>query len=213
MKSQDRDSKSKYSGVSDEELVERLREGESEIMEYLLDKYKNLVRSKANSMHILGGDTDDLNQEGMIGMFKAIRDYDRGRDASFFTFADLCVSRQVYTAVTASGRQKHMPLNSYISLYSKALDKDGNEGREALEETISDSPEDNPEAIVIDRENVEAIEHWIDSELSSFEREALELYVTGMDYADIARVLGKDSKATDNALNRAKTKLKKHFEK
>ena len=186
------------------------RENDDGITEYLLDKYKNLVKSKANSMYILGADTDDLNQEGMIGLIKAIRDYDSGRDASFSTFANLCVSRQMYTAVTASGRKKHMPLNSYISLYSVSNNGDGTEGQE-LSETISTSNDENPEAIMIDRENVEAIEAVIDNELSEFERDALDLYMTGMGYVEIAKVLGKDEKSTDNALNRAKNKIKKNF--
>ena len=106
-----------YSQYSDEELILRLRDGEERITDYIIDKYKNLVKSKAKCMYILGADNEDLIQEGMIGLFKAVRDYDCGRDASFFTFADLCISRQMYTAVQASRRQKHAPLNSYISLY------------------------------------------------------------------------------------------------
>lgn len=209
MKLQDRDLKNRYSDYSDNELLEMLNEGDTGVTEFLLDKYKNLVRSKAASMHILGADTDDLIQEGMIGLFKAIRDYDSGRDASFFTFATLCVSRQMYTAVSASGRNKNMPLNTYTSLYSKIKDDDGNELGVSLGETIANTGEENPEAMVISRENVDRIEHWIETELSSFERQALELYLTGMNYSEIARVLGRDEKSTDNALNRAKNKIKK----
>ncbi len=104
--------KKNYEECSDEELILRLRDGEGAITDYIMDKYKNLVRSKAKSMYILGADRDDLIQEGMIGLFKAVRDYDTGRDASFFTFAELCVSRQMYTAIQAAGRQKHTPLNT-----------------------------------------------------------------------------------------------------
>ncbi len=212
MKLQDRDLKSKYEGVTDEELILRLHEGEEGVTEYILNKYKNLVRSKAKSMYILGADSEDLIQEGMIGLFKAMRDYDYGRDASFLTFADLCISRQMYTAVTASGRKKHMPLNTYISLSSKDDSNDEESGRFSLEETlVFDS--DNPERIVIDRENVEDIEHFIDTELSSFEKEVLDLYLTGMSYTSIAKVLSKDEKSTDNALQRAKSKLKKKLSK
>ena len=107
-----------YEKCSDEELIMRQRDGEEAVTDYIMDKYKNLVRNKAKSMYILGADREDLIQEGMIGLFKAIRDYDTGRDASFSTFADLCVSRQMYTAVQAAGRQKHAPLNTYISLYT-----------------------------------------------------------------------------------------------
>ena len=118
-----------YGNSSDEELILRLRDGEEAITDYIMDKYKNMVRSKAKSMYILGADREDLIQEGMIGLFKAVRDYDTGRDASFFTFADLCVSRQMYTAIQAAGRQKHMPLNTYVSLYA-----DGADGEDGLRE-------------------------------------------------------------------------------
>ena len=112
---------SEYSQQTDEELITRLRSGEGQIMDYLLEKYKNLVRSKAKSMYILGVDKEDLIQEGMIGLFKAVRNYDFGRDASFYTFADLCVSRQMYSAVRASNCQKHLSLNTYISLNSAPI--------------------------------------------------------------------------------------------
>lgn len=201
----------KYEQCSDEELIVRLRDGESAITDYIMEKYKNLVRSKAKSMYILGADQEDLIQEGMIGLFKAVRDYDTGRDASFFTFADLCVSRQMYTAIQAAGRQKHAPLNTYISLYASAFESDslvkGEEG-ELINSVISQS-ERNPEEVLIDRENVELLERTIDKELSSFEKQVLDLYLTGMKYSQIAKVLGRDDKSTDNALQRIKTKLKK----
>lgn len=203
----------KYEQCSDEELIVRLRDGESAITDYIMEKYKNLVRSKAKSMYILGADQEDLIQEGMIGLFKAVRDYDTGRDASFFTFADLCVSRQMYTAIQAAGRQKHAPLNTYISLYASAFESDsldkGEEG-ELINSVISQS-ERNPEEVLIDRENVELLERTIDKELSSFEKQVLDLYLTGMKYSQIAKVLGRDDKSTDNALQRIKTKLKKQF--
>lgn len=194
----------KYKELTDEELITLLREGEAAVWEFILDKYKNLVRSKAKSMYILGAEPEDLIQEGMIGLFKAIRDYDPGRDASFFTFADLCVSRQVYTAVTSSGRKKHMPLNTYVSLSSE---DDGEEGTNLKEG--ADLSESNPETLFIEKENVENIEKLIETELSTSERQAFELYLTGMTYTEIAKVLGKDDKSTDNALQRAKNKLKK----
>ena len=113
-----------YSCLSDEELIDRQKDGDDKIVEYLCDKYKNLVRSKAKSMFILGADREDLIQEGMIGLFKAVRDFDSGRDASFYTFAELCISRQMYTAVQAADRKKHFPLNHYISLHSSACSED-----------------------------------------------------------------------------------------
>ena len=199
-----------YRQYSDEELIVRLRDGESGITEYLMNKYKNLVRSKAKSMYILGADNDDLIQEGMIGLFKALRDYDSGRDASFLTFADLCVSRQMYTAVQASRRQKHIPLNTYISLYgSVSTDYEGEQ--EELVNVLAARESQSPEEVVIDRENVVWLEKAIEQELSNFEKQVLDLYLTGMGYQQIAKVLGRDDKSTDNALHRIKTKLKKRL--
>lgn len=195
-----------YEKCGDEELILRLRDGEEQITDYIMEKYKNLVRSKAKSMYILGADREDLIQEGMIGLFKAIRDYDTGRDASFFTFADLCVSRQMYTAIQAAGRQKHAPLNTYISLYAGISEQE--EGEELISSIISQS-EPNPEEVLIDKENMELLERTIEKELSSFEKQVLDLYLTGMKYTQIARVLGRDDKSTDNALQRIKSKLKK----
>lgn len=197
-----------YEQYEDEELIVRLRDGEEQITDYIMDKYKNLVRNKAKSMYILGADREDLIQEGMIGLFKAIRDYDIGRDASFSTFADLCVSRQMYTAVQAAGRKKHAPLNTYISLYANVSEKEEGEESELINSIISKA-EQNPEDMMIDRENVELIERVIDKELSGFEKQVLDLYLTGMKYTQIAKVLGKDDKSTDNALQRIKNKLKK----
>ncbi len=203
------DRKNDYAQSSDEELILRLREGESPVTDFIMDKYKNLVRSKAKSMFILGADNEDLIQEGMIGLFKAIRDYDSGRDASFYTFADLCVSRQMYTAVQAAGRQKHIPLNSYVSLYANMSDAEG-EGTvlvDALQSVVDKSPEE----LFFDQENVNVLEEQIDSTLSSFEKQVLDLYITGMSYIQIAKVLGKDEKSTDNALQRIKSKIKKEI--
>lgn len=199
-----------YRSVSDEELILRLRDGESNITDFIMDKYKNLVRSKAKTMYILGADTEDLIQEGMIGLFKAIRDYDCGRDASFFTFADLCVSRQIYTAVQASRREKHVPLNTYISLYSvsSAVEREESEDVQLIN-ALASNTEINPEDMLIDKENVENLERIIEKELSSFEKEVLDLYVVGMSYSQIAKILGRDEKSTDNALQRIKTKLRR----
>jgi RNA polymerase sporulation-specific sigma factor len=162
-------------------------------------------------MYILGADREDLIQEGMIGLFKAIRDYDTGRDASFFTFADLCVSRQMYTAVQAAGRQKHAPLNTYISLYAGSAENDvSGRGEEwELMDSLASGFEKNPEDLLIDKENVELLEKVIERELSNFEKQVLDLHLTGMTYSQIARVLGRDDKSTDNALQRIKAKLKR----
>lgn len=194
-----------YADYSDEELIGLLREGRRDITDYIMEKYKGMVKAKARSMFLLGGDSDDLIQEGMIGLFKAVRDYDSGRDASFSTFAELCVSRQMYTAVQASTRKKHMPLNTYISLYGAQ-----GEAEEAeLMNAIPADSEKSPEELFIDRENVEVLERTIEKELSAFEKQVLDLYITGMRTAQIARVLGRDAKSTDNALSRIRSKLRK----
>lgn len=199
-----------YGHCTDDELIDRLRRGEEAIMDYICDKYKNLVRSKAKSMFILGADNEDLIQEGMIGLFKAVRGYDMGRDASFYTFAELCISRQMYTAVQASKRQKHLPLNTYISLDGGNLPTD-HEDRESpkLAELLAGRAELSPEELFLDKERVAYLEKVIEEELSDFEKQVLDLYMTGMSYTQIAKVLGRDEKATDNALQRLKTKVRK----
>ncbi|MDE6951036.1 MAG: sigma-70 family RNA polymerase sigma factor [Lachnospiraceae bacterium] len=196
-----------YESFSDEELLVRLRDGDNRITEYIIEKYKDLVRRKSKSMYILGADHEDLLQEGMIGLFKAIRDYDAGRDASFHTFAELCVARQIYTAVQSAGRKKHSFLNFYVSLYGNQ-ERNGEEYPELIQELVAWNAK-NPEELVIDRENLESLERTIDQELSGFEKQVLELCLTGMSYTEIARVLGKTQKATDNALQRIKTKIRK----
>jgi len=201
-----------YEEYSDDELILRLRDGDTQVTDYIMEKYKGLVRNKAKSMYLLGADSEDLIQEGMIGLFKAVRDYDMGRDASFYTFADLCISRQMYTAVQASARKKHAPLNRYISLSGqgeKLSDRD--EAVQLFE--MPDVWEKSPEELFIDRENVELLERTIEKELSSFEKQVLDLYRTGMGYVQIAKVLGRDGKSTDNALQRIKGKLRRALEK
>lgn len=197
-----------YGQCTDGELIDRLRRGEEPIMDYICDKYKNLVRSKAKSMFILGADSEDLIQEGMIGLFKAVRDFDSGRDASFHTFAELCISRQMYTAVQASKRQKHFPLNTYVSLDSSEAASDGQDGM-ILAELLADRAEQSPEELFLDKERVAYLEEAIERELSDFEHQVLDLYMTGMSYTEIAKVLGRDEKATDNALQRLKGKIRK----
>ena len=200
----------KYVGISDEELILRYRDGEEEAIDYLINKYKNLVRKKAGSMFLIGGDHDDLIQEGMLGMFKAVRDYDVGRDVNFFTFADLCVSRQIYTAVQASNRKKHLPLNTYISIYGQVYREEEGEGESPIFlNRILGTQEENPEEMVLAQERLEDIEAAIEQELSSFERKVFELHLTGMTYTEIAKVLGRDEKSTDNALQRIKVKIRK----
>lgn len=199
----------RYENISDEELISRLRDGEEDIIDYIIEKYKGLVKQKAKSMYLLGADHDDLLQEGMIGLYKAVRDYDFGRDASFFTFAELCITRQLYTAVQASQRKKHSFLNGYVSLYEKQGEQDENQP-ELLQVLSSDTKD--PEELTIDRENLEQFEQAIEQEMSTFEKQVMELILIGMKYTEIARVLGKTDKAIDNAIQRIRTKVKRIHE-
>lgn len=197
----------KYDGIADEELLERFQAGEQDIMDYILNKYKNLVRKRAKDMYLIGGEGEDLIQEGMIGLFKAVRDYSPDRAASFFTFADLCISRQMYSAIKASNRIKHKPLNTYISLYAQTNgDEAGNTDRFLIEQ-LHGMHTESPESLVIDRENVEDLQKLITEILSKFEQEVILLYLAGYDYVQIAQMSGRESKAVDNALQRAKGKL------
>lgn len=195
-----------YQGMTDEQLIEKLRDGDQAIMDYLMEKYKNLVRKEANAMYLLGGDTDDLIQEGMIGLFKAVRDYKIGSDASFYTFAKLCVTRQMYSAIEASKRKKHSPLNSYVSLYEK------NEDKVALIETMEPVTETNPEEILISQEYVSRLEEKLEESLSPLENKVLYLHMLGTDYKTIANLLDKSTKTIDNALQRIKAKTQRILE-
>jgi len=198
-----------YEKYTDEELIVRIRDGENEISDYIISKYKNLVLGKVKSMYLLGGDMEDLIQEGMIGLYKAIRDYDAGRDASFFTFADICVSRQVFSAIEKDSRKKHGPLNSSISLDGAGGDSEKDDMM--LANVISSVTDRNPEEIILSRELVSNIYDIIHEQLTELERQVIELYITGLKLSEIARVLSRDEKSTDNALQRAKSKVKKNL--
>ena len=185
-----------YQKLADEELIQKLRGGDERIMDYILEKYKPLVLRKANAMFLIGGDTDDLIQEGMIGLFKAIRDYRPEKESSFYHFAELCISRQMYTAIEASNRKKHAPLNSYVSL------------SEPESGGIGELLETSPEQMMIDRENVAQIKERIEKSLSDMEKEVLAYYMQGMNYVQIAEIMERSPKSIDNALQRIKNKLK-----
>ena len=192
-----------YDGIKDEELISRFKNGESEILDYLMEKYKNMVRKKARTMFLIGGENDDLIQEGMIGLFKAVRDYQPDRDAAFQTFASICVDRQIYNATQSSNRQKHQPLNSYISL----SEQDGEN-----EEHLGDNWGENPESIIIDQENVQDLEQEITATLSPMENQVLEYYLAGNGYGEIAQIMGKTPKSIDNALQRIRIKIREQLE-
>ncbi|HIW83692.1 MAG TPA: sigma-70 family RNA polymerase sigma factor [Candidatus Dorea gallistercoris] len=198
---------SAYERMTDEQLIGKLRGGDKKIMDYIMEKYKNLVRKEANAMYLLGGENDDLIQEGMIGLFKAVQDYDPKQGASFYSFARLCITRQLYSAVEASKRKKHGPLNSYVSLYDK------NEEKEALIETVEAEQESNPEEILVSREYARLLESELEEQLSALESRVLYLHLLGTDYKTIARLLDRSPKTIDNALQRIKGKTEKILEK
>lgn len=196
-----------YEKMSDEQLIRRLREGDKSIIDYIMEKYKNLVRKEANAMYLLGGENDDLIQEGMIGLFKAVQDYDVTQEASFFSFARLCITRQMYSAIEASKRKKHSPLNSYVSLYEKT------DEQVTLLETMEAGDESNPEELLVNREYAELLESKLEESLSDLENRVLYLHLLGTDYKTIARLLDKSPKTIDNALQRIKSKTERILEK
>ncbi|MBO4373604.1 MAG: sigma-70 family RNA polymerase sigma factor [Lachnospiraceae bacterium] len=200
-----------YTGLSDEELITEYRDGDLPAADLLMVRYKDMVKSLAGSMFIIGGETEDLIQEGMIGLFEAVRDYDSGRDASFRTFARLCVSRKMYSAIKLSGRKKHMPLNTYISFYNEDDRREGEGSAMSLKDVLPAGRDTEPESIILNQEKALEISEAIDKELSAFEKSVMDLFMTGMGYAEIARVLGRDEKSTDNALQRIRGKLKKYL--
>ena len=193
---------SNYEQLTDEQLIRNLRDGDKKIMDYIMEKYKNVVRKEAKAMYLIGGEKDDLIQEGMIGLFKAVRDYQPDKEASFQTFARMCVDRQIYNAIQNSNRQKHQPLNSYIS-----LSQDPGESQDHLQDMWAD----NPESIIIDQENVRSLEQEITCTLSLMENQVLEYYLDGMGYAEIAALMKKTPKSIDNALQRIRTKIKEQL--
>lgn len=196
---------SKYETFTDEQLIRNLRQGEKEIMDYLMEKYKNLVRKEAKAMYLLGGENDDLIQEGMIGLFKAVQDYDTEQNVSFYSFAKLCVRRQMYSAIEASRRKKHIPLNSYVSLYEEA--EEGKNGR--VLDMIEAGEESNPEQAMISKEYMQKLENELEESLSELERRVLYLHLLGTDYKTIAKLIDKSPKTVDNALQRIKVKVGK----
>lgn len=199
---------SKYDRMTDEQLLCDYKNGNQEIMDYLMVKYKSMVRKKARAMYLLGGENEDLIQEGMIGLIKAVRDFDLTQKTSFSSFAELCVSRQMYSAIEASNRKKHLPLNSYVSLYEDS--EQVGEGRSLpLIDTIESSKENDPEVLYFGKEYTEAFAEQLKELLSPLENHVLYLHLMGTDYRTIAELLGKSPKSVDNALQRIKTKAQK----
>ncbi|MBE7037107.1 MAG: RNA polymerase sporulation sigma factor SigH [Ruminococcaceae bacterium] len=193
------------SHLSDEELVLLAKNGDTTAIELLVNRYKNFVRARSKSYFLVGADREDLIQEGMIGLYKAILSFNASRNVSFKTFAELCVTRHIISAVKMSTRQKHMPLNSYISLNKTDT------GMDYIEYSgySVEKSESNPEQIMIEKEDIIGIEGQIDKALSAFEAEVLMYYLSGMSYGRIAVCMNRDVKSVDNALQRIKRKLEK----
>ena len=191
---------------TDEELIEEIVAGNTAAMDFLMDKYKNLVRGKAKALFLVGADKEDLIQDGMIGLYKAIRDFDADKEASFRSFAELCITRQMYTAIKSSNTKKNQPLNNYVSFDTMVL-PDESEG--TVEDVLLAGAEkiSNPEQLVIDKESASVLEYTLVGRLSKMEREVLFYYLRDYNYNQIAAALNKEPKAVDNALQRIKKKL------
>jgi len=195
-----------FEGMTDEEVALLAQRGDTDASEYLLNKYKNFVRSKARSYFLVGADHEDIVQEGMIGLFKAIRDYQAERLSSFRAFAELCITRQIITAIKTATRQKHIPLNSYVSLNKPIYEE---ESDRTLMDVITEGRSADPEELLIGQESYVSIESRIDQALSPLERKVLAAYLDGKSYQEIADMLGRHVKSIDNALQRVKHKLEK----
>ncbi|MFD1884085.1 RNA polymerase sporulation sigma factor SigH [Paenibacillus wenxiniae] len=200
---------SPYDYQSDEDLVEAVRHGDSEALEYLITKYKNFVRAKARSYFLIGADREDIVQEGMIGLYKSIRDFKNDKLSSFKVFAELCITRQIITAIKTATRQKHIPLNSYVSLDKPIYDEDSDR---TLLDVICSSAMSDPEELVINKEEFTGLEDKMSEILSELERKVLMLYLDGRSYQEIAVDLCRHVKSIDNALQRVKRKLERYLE-
>ena len=200
----------RFEPMTDEEIVALAQAGDGAALEFLLNKYKNFVRTKARSYFLIGADHEDIVQEGMIGLYKAIRDFKSEKLTSFRAFAELCVTRQIITAIKTATRQKHIPLNSYVSLNKPIYDE---ESYRTLLDVISEEVPSDPEAMLIDREDLSFIEGRIGEMLSDLEKQVLVLYMEGKSYVEISRAMGRHVKSVDNALQRIKRKLQKYLEK
>lgn len=193
----------------DEEVVELAKDGDIGAQEYLINKYKNFVRAKARSYFLIGADREDIIQEGMIGLYKAIRDFRCDKLSSFRAFAELCITRQIITAIKTATRQKHIPLNSYVSLNKPIYDEDSDR---TLLDVISGSKVTDPEELIISREEFDDIEEKMGEILSSLEWKVLMYYLEGKSYQEIAIDLKRHVKSIDNALQRVKRKLERYLE-
>lgn len=198
-----------YKSKSDEEIIKIIRNGDKQAQDYILDKYKALVKTKSRAYFLIGADKEDIIQEGMIGLYKAVRDYQSERNASFKVFAELCINRQIITAIKAATRQKHIPLNSYISLNKPVFEE---ESEQTYMDMLKIGEIFNPEALFISQEDKNFIENQMEKVLSDFETKVLAFYLQGKSYFEISKIIKKPEKSIDNALQRVKKKVEKFLE-
>ncbi|MGE7767927.1 RNA polymerase sporulation sigma factor SigH [Peribacillus sp. NPDC096540] len=199
----------KYLQFDDDELIELVHTGDSEALDYLIQKYRNFVRAKARTYFLIGADKEDIVQEGMIGLYKAVRDFKGDKLSSFKAFAELCITRQIITAIKTATRQKHIPLNSYVSLDKPIYDEDSDR---TLMDIISGTKVLDPEELIINQEEFDDIELKMAELLSDLERKVLALYLDGQTYQEISEELNRHVKSIDNALQRVKRKLERYLE-
>ena len=199
----------RYTVMDDEQIIEAVHQGNSEALNFLIKKYRNFVRAKARSYFLIGADKEDIVQEGMIGLYKAIRDYKEDKLTSFKAFAELCITRQIITAIKTATRQKHIPLNSYVSLDKPIYD---DESDRTLLDVISGTKVMDPESLIINREEFDNMEDKMAELLSDLERKVLALYLDGQSYQEISEELNRHVKSIDNALQRVKRKLERYLE-
>ena len=198
-----------FEKMSDEQLVEQVHQGNTDALDYLITKYRLFVKSKAKSYFLIGADKEDIVQEGTIGLYKAIRDFKGDKLSSFRAFAELCITRQIITAIKTATRQKHIPLNSYVSLDKPIYEE---ESERTLMDIIISPVTDNPERIIINQEDYSRLEHKMGEVLSELELQVLSRYLAGQSYYEISGELNRHVKSIDNALQRVKRKLERHLE-
>lgn len=198
-----------FEQFSDEELIEQVHQGSTDALDFLITKYRLFVKIKARSYFLIGADKEDIVQEGMIGLYKAIRDFKGDKLSSFRAFAELCITRQIITAIKTATRQKHIPLNSYVSLDKPIYDEDS---ERTLMDVITSPVTDNPEFLMINREEYSHLEQKMSEVLSELEQQVLARYLEGQSYNEISEELNRHVKSIDNALQRVKRKLERHLE-
>lgn len=202
-------STNKYNNLQDEDIIKLIKQGDNQALSFLIERYKELVNIKIGKYYIIGAEREDTMQEGMIGLFKAIKGFDPAKQNSFKTFANICIERQLITAIKTSNRQKHMPLNSYLSLNHSAYDDDSND--EELINTFDSKTIEDPLDTIMKKEYYEKIESTINNTLSTFEKQVLNRYMQGESYIDIAHRLDAPVKSVDNAIQRIRKKAIKNL--